>query len=141
VTGVADQLAHARREIQRYEPAEALARVEGGSVLVDLRSQDERAREGVIPGSIHVPRSVLEWRVDESSGFANPHVSQRELELVLVCEEGYSSSLAAAELVTLGFSRAADLVGGFRAWRSAGLPTIPAPHPNDGLPGMGGPDL
>ena len=139
--GVDRALAEARRTIRRYEPAEALARREAGPVLVDLRSHDERARDGVIPGSIHVPRSVLEWRVDESSGFANPHVAQRELELVLVCDEGYSSSLAAAALVGLGFSRAADLVGGFQAWREAGLPTIPAPDPNGGLAGMGGPDL
>jgi rhodanese-related sulfurtransferase len=139
--GVERVLAEARRAIRRYEPAEALARVEAGSVLVDLRSHDERDRDGVIPGSIHVPRSVLEWRADESSGFANPHVARRELELVLVCNEGYSSSLAAADLVGLGFSRASDLVGGFQAWRAAGLPTIPAPKPNGGLPGMGGPDL
>ena len=140
MSGVEWVLAQARRKITRYEPAEALARVEAGSVLVDLRSHDERVRGGVIPGSIHVPRSVLEWRVDDSSGFANPRVAQRGLELVLVCNEGYSSSLAAGELVTLGFSRAADLVGGFQAWRAAGLPTIPAPHPNGGLAGMGGPD-
>ena len=139
--GVDRALAEARRTIRRYHPAEAVARVEAGSVLVDLRSQDERVRGGVIPGSIHVPRSMLEWRVDDSSGFANPRVAQREVELVLVCNEGYSSSVAAANLGTLGFPRAADLVGGFQAWLAAGLPTIPAPEPDGGLPGMGGPDL
>jgi rhodanese-related sulfurtransferase len=110
-------------------------------VIVDLRSHDERAREGVIPGSVHVPRSVLEWRVDADSGFANPRVSDRELELILVCEEGYSSSLAAASLQELGCTQVADLIGGFQAWRDAGLETIAAPAPAEGLPGMGGPDL
>jgi len=109
---------------------------------VDLRSHDERARDGVIPGSMHVPRSVLEWRVDPDSGFANPQVSDPELELILVCHEGYSSSLAASSLRNLGRSRVADLVGGFQAWQDAGLEwtAAPAPAPAEGLPGMGGPD-
>jgi rhodanese-related sulfurtransferase len=108
---------------------------------VDLRSHDERARDGAIPGSIHVPRSVLEWRVDPDSGFSNPNVADPELELILACSEGYSSSLAASSLRDLGRSRVADLIGGFQAWRDAGLATIAAPAPPDGLPGMGGPDL
>jgi rhodanese-related sulfurtransferase len=140
VSGVAELLAEARSGIRRYRPAEALARAAAGSTFVDLRSHDERERDGVIPGSVHVPRSVLEWRVDERSGFSNPHVAQRELELVLVCNEGYSSSFAAAALRELGFSRAGDLAGGFQAWRAAGLPTMPAPPPAAGLPGMGGLD-
>lgn len=140
MSGVAELLAEARTGIRRYEPAEALARAANGSVLVDLRSHDERERDGVIPGSVHVPRSVLEWRMDESSGFSNPHVARPELELVLVCNEGYSSSFAAAALRDLGFLHAADLAGGFQAWRAAGLPTMPAPGRVDGLPGMGGPD-
>jgi rhodanese-related sulfurtransferase len=140
VSGVAELLAEARGSIRRYEPTEALARAATGSVFVDLRSHDERERDGVIPGSVHVPRSVLEWRVDGRSGFSNPHIARYELELVLVCNEGYSSSLAAAGLRQLGFSRAADLAGGFQAWRAAGLPTMPAPPRDPGLPGMGGPD-
>ena len=140
MSSVAELLAEARSGIRRYGPAEALARAANGSVLVDLRSHDEREQDGVIPGSVHVPRSVLEWRVDENSGFSNPNVAQRELELVLVCNEGYSSSFAAAALRELGFSRASDLAGGFQAWRAAGLPTMPAPPRDAGLPGMGGPD-
>ena len=95
MSSVAELLAEARSGIRRYGPVEALARTANGSVLVDLRSHDEREQDGVIPGSVHVPRSVLEWRVDEHSGFANPHVARRDLELILVCDEGYSSSLAA----------------------------------------------
>ena len=107
---------------------------------MDLRSHDERTRDGVIPRSVHVPRSVLEWRVDPDSGFSNPHVADRALELILVCREGYSSSLAASSLTDLGHPRVADLVGGFAAWRDAGLETIVAPAPLAELPGMGGPD-
>jgi rhodanese-related sulfurtransferase len=124
----------------RFEPREARERALAGSVIVDLRSHDERAREGVIPGSVHVPRSVLEWRVDPGSGFSNAHVAGAELELILVCSEGYSSSLAASALQDLGRTRVADLVGGFEAWRDAGLETIAPPAPPEGLPGMGGPD-
>ena len=109
-------------------------------MIVDLRSHDERARDGVIPGSVHVPRSVLEWRVDPDSGFSNRHVVDRDIELILVCREGYSSSLAAVSLRGVGHARVADLIGGFEAWREAGLETIPAPPPPGGLPGMGGPD-
>ena len=110
-------------------------------MIVDLRSHDERARDGVIPGSVHVPRSVLEWRVDPGLRLLEPGRRRRqEAELILVCHEGYSSSLAAASLSELGRGRVGDLVGGFVAWRAAGLETIAAPPPADGLPGMGGPD-
>jgi rhodanese-related sulfurtransferase len=109
-------------------------------VVVDLRSNDERGRHGVIPGSIHVPRSVLEWRVDPDSGYANVHLADVAVELILVCQEGYSSSLAGAALRDFGRGKIADLTGGFDAWLDAGLPTIPAPAPPDGLPGMGGPE-
>ena len=139
MSGISDLLAEARRALRRYEPAEARERAASGSLLVDLRSPDDRERDGVIPGSVHVPRSVLEWRVDPSSGFANPALA--DAELILVCNHGYSSSLAAASLRDLGREEVADLVGGFGAWRDAGLETIPAPKPADGLPGMGGPDL
>lgn len=109
-------------------------------MIVDLRSHDERARDGVIPGSVHVPRSVLEWRVDPGSGYSNPVVADDEAELILVCHEGYSSSLAAASLSELGHGRVGDLVGGVVAWRRSGLETIVASPAPDGLPGMGGPD-
>jgi rhodanese-related sulfurtransferase len=133
--GIDDLLAEARSRIIRYTPAEARA---ADIVLVDLRSHDERERDGVIPGSIHVPRSVLEWRCDPGSGWSNPNVADRSLPLVLVCAHGYSSSFAAAALVELGFERAGDLAGGFEAWRDAGLPVAAAPPPDDALPGMGG---
>jgi rhodanese-related sulfurtransferase len=126
-------LREARAGIARHAPAEAAA---SDALIVDLRSHDERARTGIIPGSVHVPRSVLEWRADPGSGWSNPEVVGRTL--ILVCAEGYSSSLAAASLCDLGVD-AGDLAGGFAAWRAAGLPTSPAPEPGHGLPGMGGP--
>jgi rhodanese-related sulfurtransferase len=109
-------LAEARSRIVRYAPAEAM---EADVLLVDLRSADERERTGTIPGSVHVPRSVLEWRADPTSEWHDPSLAGRRL--VLVCAQGYSSSLAAASLVELGVD-AGDLDGGFEAWVAAGLP-------------------
>jgi rhodanese-related sulfurtransferase len=110
-------LAEARSRIARYTPAEAAAADD--VLLVDLRSLDERERTGVIPGSVHVPRSVIEWRADPSSSSHDPRLEGRRL--VLVCAQGYSSSLAAATLVELGVD-AGDLDGGFEAWVAARLP-------------------
>jgi rhodanese-related sulfurtransferase len=109
-------LAEARSRIVRYTPAEAL---DADVLLVDLRSVDERERAGTIPGSVHVPRSVLEWRVDPTSEWHDRALAGHRL--VLVCAQGYSSSLAAASLVQLGVD-AGDLEGGFEAWAAAGLP-------------------
>jgi rhodanese-related sulfurtransferase len=126
-------LAEARSRIVRHTPADAAA---ADALIVDLRSHDERERDGVVPGSVHVPLSVLEWPCDPSSGWANPHLDGRPL--ILLCAQGYSSSLAAASIVELGRA-AGDVEGGFEAWRDCGLPVVPAPPRPDGLPGMGGP--
>ena len=140
--GVDELLAEARRRIGRLEPEAAWAAASAGDVLIiDIRSDDERRREGTVPGSLHIPRTVLEWRVDPASGWHNPHVGEGGRRLVLVCSHGYSSSLAAAALVDLGFVRPGDVVGGFAAWCRAGLPVVPAPSRPDGVvPGMGGPE-
>ena len=111
-------LAEARSRIVRYSPAEAAAAGDG-VLLVDLRPLDERERTGTIPGSVAVARSVLEWRADPTSEWHDPALAGRLL--VLVCEHGYSSSLAAASLALLGID-AGDLEGGFEAWAAAGLP-------------------
>jgi rhodanese-related sulfurtransferase len=137
---VADLLAEARRGARRLEPEEARAAVEEGALLVDTRAEEDRLADGVIPGALHLPLSVLEWRVDPDSETHNPRVGGLERELVLVCNDGCSSSLAAARLRELGFARATDLVGGFRAWKAAGLPVGSAPPPPQGLPGSGDPD-
>lgn len=136
-------VAEATARIERLEPAEARAELERGAVLVDLRSETARARDGVVPGALHVPRTVLEWRLDPDGVWRNPHVGGLETRVVLFCDHGCSSVLAAATLRELGYERVSDVVGGFEAWRDAGLPTRPAPPPRDPdeLPGMGPPDL
>jgi rhodanese-related sulfurtransferase len=136
-------LAEARSRLERLEPGEALAAQQSGALLIDTRSSDERAREGVIPGALHIPRTVLEWRLDPDNdpSHRSPFVDGLDRQLVVVCAHGYSSSLAAATLQDLGFARATDVAGGFVAWKEQGLPVIPAP-PDDpqALPGMSPPD-
>ncbi len=117
-------LREARGQIDRVTPEQAAREAESGAVLVDTRCSEDRAREGTIPGSVHVPRTLLEWRADPSCDHNDPRIADLEARLIVVCNDGYSSSLAAANLRRLGFSRAADLVGGYRGWVAAGLPTL-----------------
>jgi rhodanese-related sulfurtransferase len=131
-----DLLREARSKIERLEPAAARAAAEDGALIVDTRV-DRSA--GIVPGSLHVPLSVLQWRVDPDSAWRNPHVGGLDTRLILICDQGESSSLAAASLLELGFSRVGDVVGGFEAWLEAGLPVNEAPEPGGGLPGMGSP--
>src|SRR3954464_9988627 len=118
-------LAAARRRLARLTVDDAVEAVRDGAVIVDIRSEVHRARDGLIPGAIFHPRSVLEWRCDASSGYDDPRLSgDLGRRIILVCSEGYQSSLAAATLQDLGFARATDLVGGFQAWAAAGLPVV-----------------
>jgi rhodanese-related sulfurtransferase len=117
-----DLLAEARIGLDRLEPAAAQAAIEAGALLVDTRCEELRRADGIVPGSVHVPLSVLFWRLDPASGYDDPALSDLERQVILICAEGYSSSLAAATLRQLGFERATDVVGGFEAWRTAGLP-------------------
>jgi len=126
--------------ISRLEPRDALDAMDHGAVIVDIRSSDARSRDGIVPGSLHIPRTVLEWRVAPDSPWRNPHVGGVERQLLLLCDHGCASALAAATLVELGFRRAGDVVGGFLAWREQGLPLREAPPLPDGLPGMSAPD-
>ena len=122
---IAELLTAARRRIKRYSPEAAFAAAREGAVLIDTRSSGDVDREGRIPGSVYIHRNLLEWRCDASSGYADPRVSDRGSRLIVVCNDGYSSSLAAATLAELGFSEAGDLEGGFRGWVKAGLPVDP----------------
>jgi rhodanese-related sulfurtransferase len=131
-------LREAHGRIARLEPAEAWAKTEDGALVVDTRV-DRSA--GVVPGSLHVPLSVLQWRVDPDSDWRNPHVGGIDTRLILICDHGESSSLAAASLLELGFTRVGDVIGGFEAWLGAGLPVTEAPPAGDGLPGMDPPGL
>ncbi|HEU4672060.1 MAG TPA: rhodanese-like domain-containing protein [Candidatus Limnocylindrales bacterium] len=118
-------LAAARGRIDRLRPPEAVAEASAGALIVDTRCAEARAATGVIPGSVHVPLSVLFWRLDPTSGSHDATLSDRGRRVILVCADGYSSSLAAATLRDLGFALAADLDGGFNGWRAAGFPVEP----------------
>jgi len=126
-TTVTDLLETARQRISRLDPGEALAAQARGALIVDTRCAELRRERGVIPGAAHVPLSVLYWRLDPASGHSDPRFDDLDREIVLVCADGYSSSIAAATLRDLGFARAGDLDGGFAAWAAAGLPVEPAP--------------
>jgi MFS family permease len=126
----------------RLDPTAALQALRDGAVMIDLRSSDERRREGLIPGSVHIPRSVLEWRLDPDSGYSNPHVEPGQ-RVIVFCAHGFSSSFAAVTLRELGWWTATDIVGGYQGWKAAGLPTrevgVADEAVNGELPGMGGP--
>lgn len=139
-----DLLAESRSRLDRLSPEEALAAQGDGALLVDTRSHEERRRSGVIPGSLHIPLSVLPWRLDPAADpeFRSPYVEGLDQHIVLVCAHGHSSSLAAAMLQDLGFTRATDLDGGVAAWQDLGLPLRAAPEIDENLrPGMGPPDV
>lgn len=131
---VHDITAAARLRLDRLTP-EALADIadDGSVVIVDLRIPEDRRRHGVIPGSVPIPRSVLEWRADPTSGYPHERLGDLDAVVVMVCNEGYSSSIAAANLLDLGYSRATDLMGGVLAWARAGLPTVAADAADDEL--------
>ena len=136
---LAEILAEAERRIDRLSPVEAEAALARGALLVDIRSDTAREQDGVVPGSLHVPRTVLEWRFDPDGAFRNPCVGGLDDPVLVICDHGHSSILAAATLVVLGYARAGDVVGGFEAWRDAGLPVARAPAGRrpGALPGMG----
>jgi rhodanese-related sulfurtransferase len=119
---VEDLMAAARSRLRRVEPAEVGAELERGAVLVDIRSDAQRAAGGLLPNAVFIARNVLEWRCDPASEWRDPAVSDPSRRVLLICEEGYQSSLAAATLQELGLADATDVVGGFLAWRAAGLP-------------------
>ena len=121
-TTVGELLEAARARLDRLEPEAARDAVAGGALLIDTRCSDDRRRTGSIPGSVHVPLSVLLWRLDGSSGHARPELTDRRRQVILVCADGFSSSMAAATLRDLGFSRATDMIGGFNGWAAKGLP-------------------
>jgi rhodanese-related sulfurtransferase len=116
-------LTTARAGLARLAPSEAAAAAERGALLVDTRPAAQRDADGEIPGALVIERNVLEWRLDPVSAHRIPEASSYDVEVVVLCNEGYSSSLAAASLQALGLHRATDIVGGYQAWLAAGLPT------------------
>lgn len=117
-----DVLAAAQARLPRLTPIQAAAAMRGGATLVDTRSNDLRFQDGVIAEAIHAALNVLEWRVDAASGYPSPALAGRTDRLILICRDGYSSSLAALRLRELGFADTTDVIGGFGAWVAAGLP-------------------
>jgi rhodanese-related sulfurtransferase len=122
-----DLLAEARDRIVRVTPHEAAARIADGAYLVDIRPAAQRRREGEVPGSLIVERNVLEWRFDPASDARLPEATGYDVDVLVLCSEGYTSSLAADALRSLGLHRATDVIGGFLAWAAAGLPTTGTP--------------
>jgi rhodanese-related sulfurtransferase len=138
-TTVHDLLDAARRRLQRVTVSEAPEAVRRGALLVDIRSELQRQRDGEVPDAVRHPRNVLEWRADPASGHSDPRLSGDLLRrIIVICDEGYQSSLAAATLQDLSFINATDLIGGFQAWRAAGLPIDESRRPRDAVASANG---
>ena len=125
MSGVTGLLERAREHLTRYSPEQAAEAMRRGAVLVDLRPTEYRWRFGEIPGAVAVSRHVLEWRVDVTGPWHLKELSGPDQEIILICNEGYTSSLAAYQLITqLGLPRVTDVAGGFAAWVAAGFPVV-----------------
>ena len=123
VRSIDEILAAARARLTRLTPQEAFTASAEGAMLIDIRPAAQRAADGEVPGSVVIERNHLEWRLDPSSDARLPAVTGYELRPIVICVEGYTSSLAAAALQDLGLTRATDVIGGYRAWQADGLPT------------------
>ena len=119
---VDEMLASARKRLERPDPRRAAEMVAAGAVLVDTRPAWQRSRDGELPGALLIERNHLEWRLDPTSDARIPEAVDDDVTWIVVCSEGYASSLAAASLQDLGLRNATDLDGGFLAWKAAGLP-------------------
>ncbi|MFD7972247.1 rhodanese-like domain-containing protein [Streptomyces clavifer] len=126
--GIDELLERTRARYERIGPAEAAAAAAEGALLVDIRYAALREKDGLIPGALVIERNELEWRLDPLGSHRAPEAVSHDLPVVVICNEGYASSLAVASLRQLGLRRATDLIGGFQAWRAAGLPVaLPIP--------------
>ena len=138
---IQDLLGHARSGLERLTPEQADAAMQAGTgALIDVRPDDQRAREGEIPGSWIVPRNVLEWRFACAEGARDPRLPDHDGQPIVLCGQGYCSSLIAATLRHLGFVHATDVIGGFEGWLAAGLPTGPMGTVGATRAVAGGPD-
>jgi rhodanese-related sulfurtransferase len=127
VRTIASVLEEARAGLCRLSPVEAHLAVSGGALLVDTRTPWQREAQGELPGALVIDRTVLEWRLDPASPDRIPEAGDPDLRVIVVCRQGYSSSLAAASLQRLGLHRATDVIGGVEAWLAAGLPVHRGP--------------
>jgi len=115
-------LEKARRRLSRLTAEQAAAELGHGALLVDTRTSDQRAKDGQIAGALVIHRTVIEWRLDPTSRSHIPEATDHDIRVIVICAEGYSSSLAAASLQDMGLVNATDVIGGFEAWKAAGLP-------------------
>ncbi|HEY0390844.1 MAG TPA: rhodanese-like domain-containing protein [Solirubrobacterales bacterium] len=113
-------LAAARAEIARLTPAQALAAMKAGAILVDIRPIEQQERDGLVPGAQLIARNVLEWRLDPRGAHRDPRLARLDVQVILICDEGYQSSLAAATLSRFGLD-VGDVIGGVQAWKREGL--------------------
>ena len=125
--GIDTVLAASRAGVGRLSAAEVVEAQARGALVVDTRTEAQRRRQGELPGAVVIDRTVLEWRLDPASDARIPEATGYDLEVVVVCRQGYSSSLAAASLRAVGLYRATDLAGGVEGWLAAGLPMSSAP--------------
>ncbi|MFG1775769.1 rhodanese-like domain-containing protein [Micromonospora sp. NPDC049051] len=125
--GVDALLEQARVGVRRLTPQQTVEAVRTGALLVDTRTDVQRREQGDLPGAIVIDRTVLEWRLDPASAWRIPEATGYDQRIVVVCRQGYSSSLAVASLRALGLHRATDMIGGVQAWREAGLPMSDRP--------------
>jgi rhodanese-related sulfurtransferase len=122
-------LEDARLGLDRIGPTAAADAIAHGAALIDIRSESQIAADGTVPGALWFARNVLEWRLDPDCDARDPRAPSLDVQVIVMCDQGYASSFAAANLQELGFSRATDLDGGFQAWRAAGLPVKDPPGP------------
>lgn len=125
--GLADLLARARSGLTRLTPEQAAAAGRAGALLVDIRTAEQRAEKGALPGAICIDRTVLEWRLEPGGRVAIPEMTGPDTLVILICRQGYSSSLAAASLQAIGLRQATDVIGGVEGWIAAGLPISEGP--------------
>ena len=121
---ISEILDAARARLDRVDPFETLAAQDNGAIVVDIRPVEQRRTHGEIPGAVVIDRNVLEWRLDPRSAWRLPFADSYDLAIIIVCQQGYASSLAAATLREIGLHRVTDLAGGFEAWQAAGLPIV-----------------
>lgn len=126
VLSAADLIAEALELIEEMPPQAAAAAMAEGAILIDTRCVADRESEGIVPGSVLHHRTVLEWRVDPEAESRDPKVADRSMRHIIMCNDGFSSALAAANLMRMGFENTGHLEGGFRAWKAAGLTVEPA---------------
>jgi len=127
IASIEEVLTAARSHLVRVSARKAAQLRDDGTLLVDIRPFEQRSRDGEIPGALVIDRNVFEWRLDPASPHRVPEIDGYDQQIVVICNEGYASSLAAKALQDLGLRRATDLIDGFVAWRAAGLPVEPAP--------------